>query len=139
MDVIYRISMVRDNCFVPREGGTELRAMMSESNFQKCAPDPSAARAADRVPPPSSYTNTCREFPRGIQIWTQIRRRAAPAMSANRGNLKISFLSGELQSIGVSDSFFSFLFVCTFKVHTCNQHVLVLVGIVVSALLLILF
>ena len=33
-DVIYRISMVRDNCFVPG-------AMMSESNFQKCAPDPS--------------------------------------------------------------------------------------------------
>ena len=57
MNVIYRISMVRDNCFVPR-------AMMSESNFQKCAPDPDGRSSSPLPLPP--YPNTCREFPWGI-------------------------------------------------------------------------
>ena len=65
-NVIYRISMVRDNCFVPR-------AMMSESNFQKCAPDPHPDRSSSPqfpLPPPLLTQTLVANFPGGLNLDT---------------------------------------------------------------------
>ena len=67
-DVIYRISMVRDNCFVPRvraRAGDDVRVQFPKvcSRSEKRSSSPSH-------PIPSPYTNTCREFPRGSNLDT---------------------------------------------------------------------